>query len=222
MNKQDFEIYADQKMFSYNVAPLWEYHFKKCVKKENKDLSSLKLLDYGCGDGKYYPYLIKYGLRSDNIYGVEVSKTRINRCKQLGWENVYYVEKGQSLPFKDNFFNVVNFMEVIEHIPVFDIEFSVKEIHRVISPSGIMMLSTPNYPIKRFYDLSDALLWNKWERLKDDPTHVTFYNHKKLNELLKKYFKNLSMMPYKTGFLFDRFEINCFMHKILAVCTHKR
>ena len=140
----------------------------------------------------------------------------------MDWENVYYVEKGQSLPFRDNFLNVVNFMEVIEHIPASHIEFCLGEINRVISVSGILVLSTPNYPIKRFYDLYDAFIWKKWERLKDDPTHATFYNHKKLDNLLGRYFAKVSMVPYKNGFLFDRFANNFFMHKILALCSNKK
>ena len=71
-------------------------------------------------------------------------------------------------------------MEVIEHIPAEDGKRVIGELRRVIKPSGVLLISTPNYPVKRFYDYCDAMFHRKWARLRDDPTHVILFNHERL------------------------------------------
>ncbi len=48
-----------------------------------------------------------------------------------------------SLPYKDSYFDVVMFCEVIEHLAN-DPMFAIMEIKRVLKPEGIMVLTTPN------------------------------------------------------------------------------
>jgi 2-polyprenyl-3-methyl-5-hydroxy-6-metoxy-1,4-benzoquinol methylase len=133
-----------------------------------------------------------------------------------------YLEKGQALPYSADTFDVVNLMEVIEHIPAGLIASVLVEIRRVIRPNGVLIVSTPNYPIKRFYDLYDALVFGKWKRLKDDPTHVTFYNHARVHRLLSTYFRRIDERPFKLGFLYRRVLRSRFvMHKVLVLCSEK-
>ena len=49
----------------------------------------------------------------------------------------------QSLPFADDFFDVANFAETLEHLSFNPIP-ALKEIHRVLKPGGILFLTTPN------------------------------------------------------------------------------
>jgi len=46
------------------------------------------------------------------------------------------------LPFKEDFFDLCFTIEVIEHI--YDTDFFLQEIHRVLKENGIMILTTPN------------------------------------------------------------------------------
>jgi 2-polyprenyl-3-methyl-5-hydroxy-6-metoxy-1,4-benzoquinol methylase len=218
INNQDFEAYANIKCFNYNIAETWMRLIDDIFKKSKRDICDIRILDYGCGDGKYYPCFINYGIPASNIYGVDVSRIRIERCKKIGWENVFSIDNDPILPFEDNYFDIVNIMEVIEHIPKQIINSCMKEISRVIDKSGVMILSTPNYPVKRFYDIVDVFLSKKWERLRDDPTHVTFYNSKKLKKLLNQYFFNVELYTYKEGFLFRKLGYKCLRHKIMVVC----
>jgi SAM-dependent methyltransferase len=48
------------------------------------------------------------------------------------------------LPFEDNFFDSVSFLEVIEHLPIEKLPFVVSEISRVLKKEGYLYLSTPN------------------------------------------------------------------------------
>jgi 2-polyprenyl-3-methyl-5-hydroxy-6-metoxy-1,4-benzoquinol methylase len=221
--RQDFEEYARVKPFNASVADTWDAAIAEALTRSGLPLSDVRVLDYGCGDGKYFPPLVRLGLTSDNIHGIEISKLRIERCHALGWKHAVLVEKGEDLPYAAESFDVVNLMEVVEHIPAAIIPSVLREIHRVIRPEGVLIVSTPNYPIKRFYDFYDAAMFRKWKRIFDDPTHVTFYNHHRLRRLLGAYFTQIDERSYKTGFLYRRFVRSPhLMHKMLFLCTNKR
>lgn len=221
MNNQDFEQYADAKRMLGQVASTWEVAFYAELKAKGLcDHSQVKFLDFGCGDGRYFPYLVGKGFRADNIHGTEVSRKRIDRCRKLGWANARVLPIREPLPYRDGFFDVVNCVEVIEHIQRAELDFYLGEIVRVMKPGAFLILTTPNYPIKRLCDLVDAVFGGRWERLRDDPTHVCRYNGKKLRRVLSGYFSRMSFSAYKEGFLYKRFKSDSFVHKILAVASN--
>lgn len=220
IDKQDFEAYADLKRFNANVADTWDAAFGDAMRISGQSPATLRLLDYGCGDGKYYYHLIsKRGLRAENIHGVEVSSRRVERCHELGWTNARLIEGTGPLPYEDTSFDIVNMMEVIEHIPVEQGERTLNDLRRILRPGGILLISTPNYPIKRFYDWSDALLHRKWSRLRDDPTHVTHFSDRSLRHLLERSFSEVQARPFKQGYLYKRIRSPWLMHKLFFLCT---
>lgn len=218
IDNQDFEAYARLKPFNYDVNHLWADSFDAALRLSGRAINELKILDYGCGDGKYFPYFLSKGIRKEMIFGLEVSHERALRCQKIGWENVALIEPGSFLQFEDNTFDIINFMEVIEHIPESIGYSTIKELSRVLRPNGVMLISTPNYPIKRLYDFSDALFHKKWERLRDDPTHVTFYSYKGLKTLLSDHFKLVILKPFKPGYLYKRLPLPLFLHKLFFLC----
>lgn len=217
---QDFEAYADLKRFNLNVADTWDAALSEAVRLSGQSPDTLRLLDYGCGDGKYFQHLIyKHGLRAENVHGVEVSSRRVERCHEMGWTNARLIEGIGLLPYEDASFDIINMMEVIEHIPAKQGECTLDELRRILRPGGMLLISTPNYPIKRFYDWSDALLHRKWSRLKDDPTHVTHFSHRSLRYLLEQSFSLVQARPFKPGYLYKRIRSPWLMHKLFFLCT---
>lgn len=214
----DFEKYAEDKSMQGAVAQSWIAPFERHFLQQRGDYDQINVLDYGFGDGRYFEYFTRY-FKPSNIYGVEVSQVRTERAQARGWQHAVYVNQGDRLPYEDRFFDFVNMVEVIEHIPESSINFYLAEITRVLKPEGVLILTTPNYPIKRAYDLIDAVTFRMWERLKDDPTHVAFYNHKKLRARLSRYFRDLQFYPYKAGRFYKRWRHDLLCHKILAVCS---
>jgi 2-polyprenyl-3-methyl-5-hydroxy-6-metoxy-1,4-benzoquinol methylase len=178
---------------------------------------SLKVLDFGCGDGRFFNYFISKGFCPENIYGTEVSEIRVERCQTLGWKNAVLIKNREKLSFPDNFFHVITMIEVIEHIPCDDIPFYLKEFSRILKPNGFIILTTPNYPIKRVYDIFDAIRLQRWVRLKDDPTHICPYNYSKIKKTLVQFFPKVEMKIYKSGPVYPYIPLSFVAHKILGL-----
>lgn len=154
MVHHDFERYAQERKMSGLISNIYQEFFKKWIDYKN---NQLKVLDFGCGDGKYYDFFKKF-FKEENIFGVEISKIRVKRCKDKGWKNVFLINRLEKLQFPDEYFDFINFDQVIEHIREDEIDFYLSELSRILKKNGVLIIVTPNYPIKRFYDFLHAIL----------------------------------------------------------------
>jgi len=210
MNNQDFEAYADFKLFNQSIPDV----FKKILLEipfENR--ASYRILDIGCGDGKFFKFLVTNGFKKENIYGTEVSQKRIDRCHMIGWSNVFWAEDFFTSGEKN--FDIIIMLEVIEHVPKEKIASLLERLKVVLKHgTGFFYLTTPQYPIKRFYDFYDVLVWSHFYKFKDDPTHVAKYTYNELENLLNRYFKVERLSGFKDGFLIKKIRNEYLRHKI--------
>jgi dolichol-phosphate mannosyltransferase len=95
------------------------------------DKNKIKILDVGCGD-RYITDKIKN--KGYNIMGVD--RLTKKNCRWIT-KDPDYVMDARHLKFKDNSFDVVISLEVIEHCDC------ISEINRVLKPKGIFFCSTP-------------------------------------------------------------------------------
>jgi len=102
------------------------------------DRGQLRILDVGCGTGSNLRELEKRG----EATGVDVSEEAVKFCKLRGCSSVYKVDS-QNLFFKDEMFDVVVALDVIEHIG--DDCAALSEYHRVTKGNGILVLTVPAY-----------------------------------------------------------------------------
>lgn len=216
---QDFELYAEQKTFSYTPAPTWIVALETSLARAKKPTEQIDLLDVGCGDGKIYPFLVKRGFSPERVHGVEVSEMRIERCRNIGWRNARFLEIGAPMPYADASFDIVNMLEVIEHVPAGLADALISDVRRVLRRNGLLLITTPNYPIKRFYDFWDAIVHGKRARFRDDPTHVTRYTHARLANLLQRHFRLLEERDFKSGFLYRRLPWHRLRHKMFYLAA---
>ncbi len=95
----------------------------------------LTILDIGC-----FPYHIGKALEllGHEVYGISSYHEPI-RQKNIAILNI---EKDK-FPYANNFFDMVLFNEVIEHLPQSPV-VPLKEIHRVTKKDGYIMITTPN------------------------------------------------------------------------------
>lgn len=100
-----------------------------------------RILDAGCGDGNF-SVLLKEACKANEVYGIEISEKGVEMAKNNGVIAYKLDMDEEYFPFEDNYFSAVFAGEVIEHL--FDPDHFLDEVHRVLKPKGIFVLSTPN------------------------------------------------------------------------------
>ena len=112
-------------------------------------LSALKLchnkrvLDIACGEGYGSAMLARNEAAS--VTGVDIDATSIARAEKVyACEGLSFAQADvrRPLPFENDAFDVVISFETLEHIT--EQQAFVKELKRVLSPSGVMIISTPD------------------------------------------------------------------------------
>lgn len=150
-----------------------------------------KILDIGCGIGKRLGSIKNF----EEKYGIDISPLAIEKAKKSFPSCKFTISSAYNLPYGDNFFNLVYSIDVIEHLE--HPSKMLTEAKRVLKIGGILIIQTPNYPIKRIYDfinwLNPKKSWRKTWR--DDPTHFSKFSYFKLRNLLNKYFKIIEIKP---------------------------
>jgi len=113
---------------------------KKRSKRANflipKELRKGRILDIGCGS---YPYFL-ITTSFEEKFGIDPSIKNLNDeriiLKRTKVDN-------RKLPFKDEFFDAVTMLAVIEHIEFNKLPQILGEINRVLKIGGILILTTP-------------------------------------------------------------------------------
>ncbi len=114
-----------------------------------------KVLVAGCGKGFEAAYLQE--LLGAKVYGVDVDQQfdlwACDHARLLNYD-------GESLPFKDNLFDVVYSFHVLEHVK--DPDFFLRELHRVLKKDGIVYIGVPNKSrLVGYFGMSDKSFFAK-------------------------------------------------------------
>jgi len=190
-----------------------------------KKYSGDRVLDIGCGVGDH---LAKTG--SAIKVGIELARTRLVYGKKKYPETHFLQADATRLPFKDNSFDTVITVDVIEHVPKYSV--FVREAHRVLKPGGVLLVQTPNYPIKRFYDYVGYLNPRSDRKSpSDDPTHCSKLGYLKFRNVLHKYFDDVTIQT-RNLLLDNRIPLlkklrptivgNLFGQKLIGICKKSR
>ncbi len=138
MSSEDFYGKTYGKDFDKSLYDLPEIKFrrKKVVRMVGRNK---RVLDLGCSLGNISKGLLA---NRNEVYGIDVAKESVDFCKKLGIKaKVHNVEEGK-MPYKDDFFDVVVFSEVVEHL--FNTDHAIREIYRVLKKGGYLIITTPN------------------------------------------------------------------------------
>lgn len=124
-------------------------YWKLAIDLLEKEKLTGKLLDAGCGDGRFLQELKTRGAR--HLFGIDVSERAISFARLLLSEVELRVARVEELPFEAAFFDVVFLIETLEHIPPGEIPAVLGELRRVLQPDGQLILSvpSPNQPLQK-------------------------------------------------------------------------
>lgn len=98
------------------------------------------ILLLGCGAGRYARALVRY-LPGRVVIGGDLSRRALQEAAAAGSGPRYIALDAQRLPFRDNAFGAVLFLDVLEHVP--DPEGLLLECARVLTPGGVLHYFVP-------------------------------------------------------------------------------
>ena len=159
------------------------------------DREQLEILDVGCGTGSILKKLEKHG----HAIGVDISDEAVKFCKLRGCKNVYKIDQKEGLPFKDNAFDLVTALDIIEHID--DDCAALAEYCRVVRKDGVLLVTVPAYDF----------LWGPHDEVND---HKRRYIAKELRNKMEKTGFTVKKMTYFDTFLFPFFVLIRTGHRV--------
>jgi ubiquinone/menaquinone biosynthesis C-methylase UbiE len=168
------------------------------------------LLDIGCNTGHLLKEIQKFNTRCER-WGMDIEP------KILGAHiaNQFQIADARHLPFIDRRFDIIFALDTLEHIK--DVDDAIKEIHRVLIPNGIAVLSGPTE--SWFYKFCRFLQFGQFKKNapSDKPgfrgeIDFHFYTVYELEEKFRIHGfrlveqKSLPRMPLPTLFRVTKFE----------------
>lgn len=156
----------------------------------------VNLLDVGCGNGAFMKFLETNNFQR-NMTGLERSKVAIKN-KTCSAEIIE--GSADALNFKNESFDTLLSLEVIEHLPFSVYEKTLEELQRV--SSKYVIISVP-------YKEKERLIECNYCYCQFSPYfHLRSFNEKKMKKLLAEYslVKMEKIGPYKEYYIWDNFK----------------
>jgi SAM-dependent methyltransferase len=103
-------------------------------------LSGGPVLDFGCGQGRYLPVLAELVPAAD-LHGADISAVALGlAAERFPAARLVRIED-ERVPFEGERFELIVMIDVIEH--VLDAPAAFAELHRLLRPGGVVVLTTP-------------------------------------------------------------------------------
>jgi len=179
--------YANDQIESQYNGP-YRVHLKrrqKYLKKTINDFLSLehsdsgdkfRTIDVGCGDGQHLSWL--RSMSRIDLYGSDYNLLRLRRAKKSFPFTRLLLMNVLDIPFDDNYFDIILCNHVLEHIH--DDQSALKEMERVLSPEGTLILGVPNEGSEWW-----QLAYDLEPNLREITDHVHFYTADSIYNLIQ-------------------------------------
>lgn len=130
------------------------------VKYINKENRNRNILDLGCGTGAMLKVAKQYG----NVYGMDYNSSAVAYCNDILHENVKQGSLPNKVPYKNNMFDVIMCLDVLEHVKE-DVE-SLETIFNLLKNNGIAIITVPAFQF--LWGYNDDLVHHFRRYTKDD------------------------------------------------------
>jgi len=200
----DYLIYESFHMNykKYYTDGIASANHKKLLFEKHLELKNKKILDWGCGPSRivrHFPKLIGNGCE---YFGTDYNKKTIDWCKK----NIKGVAFNHNsleakLPYQDNYFEVIYGISIFTHLSEKLHYDWYNELYRVLSPNGIMVLTTQGDNFKIKLTDSELVSYDKNElivrgQVKEGHRTYSAFHPK---EFMKTLFKNVTILEHIEG-----------------------
>lgn len=174
------DLYAE--LYHVENSHWWHQHKRTIVKQLISRMKPGKALDIGCGTGKIIEELNQAGWQ---CVGVDKSALAQKEGLKRGLK-ISIADAGKKLPFPDKCFRLVLALDFLEHVK--NDQKVVREIKRVLKPSGMIIASVPAY----------STLYSYWDKMLG---HFRRYSKSDLIQLMKANNLEINFISYYFSWL---------------------
>lgn len=156
-----------------------------------------KVLDIGCRDGA----LTGYYAQGNEVLGLDIDSDALARAHAKIGIETKHTDLHSEWGVPANSFDVVVAAEVLEHLYYPDVVL--EKIRTALRSGGILVGSVPNA-----FSLANRLRFLRGTKKGTplaDPTHINQFSRSEFELLLKKYFRDVEIIPLGRFSFLDRF-----------------
>lgn len=189
--KESRKIYDQLAREGYSVSHLSEDEIFSLVRPTGK------VLDVGSGYCIHSKYLNERGIE---VIALDISVTALrkqNLCRVCA--------DAQYLPFRQDAFDALICVEVLEHLP--NPNICLKEAHRVLKKGGMCTFTTPvfNMPLLIILPFLRKLRAFKKVKQKNQTYHLHVFSDRQISEMIRGFFNIVKIKLFFHGFTFVSF-----------------
>jgi ubiquinone/menaquinone biosynthesis C-methylase UbiE len=115
----------------------------KFVLNYMNDCPTQKLLDLGCGDG-YFTYQLRNKLPEAFVIGADYYLRALRFARIMTNDAPYVATSACDLGFKENSFDAVFLLDVLEHLNINDRKKALDQTLLVLKPGGVVIVTVPS------------------------------------------------------------------------------
>ncbi len=139
-----------------------------------------RLLDVGCGDGRFLSLLRDFGDEDWQLAGLEFDKSAVDKCRGAGFEAfVERVEDFAQREEQQGSYDAVIMLQLIEHVE--DPALICERVHSLLRPGGVFIIETPNLG-----GLDYRLFRGRWWGHYHFPRHWNLFSKDSLARMLEE------------------------------------
>lgn len=161
-------------------------YFRKVELLTSETLGSdqiIKALEIGCGPGYSTQKISKILPKTVELEASEYVEALVGVAKKNNPGIKIWQEDIYQLKSKDNYYDLVYLLEVIEHLDHPKVALS--EIKRVLRPGGYLIVGVPREPLWRFLNMARG---SYWRNLGNTPGHLNHWSTGSLRKFLTQNF----------------------------------